>query len=454
MVETSTNQQALERSGGFGRFHVERGRRLASGIAAASLAVMVIWFWGVRKLDGLPDVGDPFDVEEARRPIVMPDGDNAYVLYTEAKGKLTRLPATLSRVDFPELTWSRAGSEVRDFLEKNREAMELWRQGSERPDALYNQPGRLAVDTLLPVVQELRTLANLAGLEGSRQAVNGAMDQAWVWYRAILRSSRHVGKHGVIIERLVGASIHEKALPRILRWAADPRVDADLLRQALDDTLAAEAMTPPLSEALKIEYLMYLRDLEELRVMVGEVPMPGGRFGWLEQMAAATGAKPQIQRIRLRATNDVERSRRALRLLFANWLAQVDKPAKDRARIAIQKPNLIYAPDPTAPPSARALAPADLDKAIDCTSLAQVIFRPIDPASTGGTPMARSPWEGDGLLARETRHRAVLIVKLAAELYRREHGQPPATAGSLLGPYLKVLPEGTERDDPIPDRAQ
>jgi hypothetical protein len=42
------------------------------------------------------------------------------------------------------------------------------------------------------------------------------MNEAWSWYRAILRSSRHVGKHGVIIERLVGASIHEKAVPRIL----------------------------------------------------------------------------------------------------------------------------------------------------------------------------------------------------------------------------------------------
>jgi hypothetical protein len=39
---------------------------------------------------------------------------------------------------------------------------------------------------------------------------------------------------------------------------------------------------------------------------------------------------------------------------------------------------------------------------------------------------------------------------LAAELYRREHGQAPETAGALLSTYLKVLPEGIERDDPIP----
>jgi hypothetical protein len=44
----------------------------------------------------------------------------------------------------------------------------------------------------------------------------------------------------------------------------------------------------------------------------------------------------------------------------------------------------------------------------------------------------------------------VLIVKLAAELYRREQGKPPANAGALLGRYLTVLPGGIKIDDPIP----
>ena len=64
------------------------------------------------------------------------------------------------------------------------------------------------------------------------------------------------------------------------------------------------------AESSGLEYLMFLRNLEEMRLMVKDIPMPGGRFGVLEQMVAATGAKPQIQRICLRATNDVERSRR------------------------------------------------------------------------------------------------------------------------------------------------
>ena len=42
---------------------------------------------------------------------------------------------------------------------------------------------------------------------------------------------------------------------------------------------------------------MFLRDLEEMRVMVKDIPMPGGRFGVLEQMVAATGVKAPIQAV-------------------------------------------------------------------------------------------------------------------------------------------------------------
>ena len=425
---------------------IGRGR-LVGAVGAAFLAVLVIGVWWVLDPDGLPDVGDPFDVAAARQSIFIDDSDNAYVLFAQAKGKQSRFTSAMSKLDLTTLVWSKAGAEIRNYLEQNREALELWRAGSERPDALYYQPGKEAIDTVIPLVQDTMILSRLGGLEGSRHQDQGEMVEAWAWYRAILRSSRLVGKHGVIVERMMGAFMYKHAARRIMNWAADPRVDARLLRKALDDTLAADAMTGPLSEALKVEYLMWLRDMEELRVTVNDVPMPGGRFGMLEQMVKATGAKPQIQRIRLRATNDVERSRRVMRLLFANWLAQVDRPASKRAPIAIARPTLIYASDLTAPSAARALAPEILDNAILNTALAQEMFRPSYPHFTGDG--SRVPWEGDGPLSREPRSRADLIVKLAAELYRRERGQAPTTAGALLGRYLKDLPEGIERDDPI-----
>ena len=270
-------------------------------MAVAFLAVLVLWIWGLRKLDGLPDVGDPFDVAEARKSVVIADADNAYVLYAQIQPKPFPLAAPLSSVDYAVLTWSKAGTHVRDFMAEDRPALELWREGSERPDALYHQPGQIAVDTILPVISGRAVSFATRGFGGIAARGKGRDGKSLDLVPRVLRSSRLVGRHGVIIERMVGASSHRDAAKRIVHWAADPRVDAGLLRKALDDTLAADAMTPPLSEALKLDYLMYLRDMEELRVIVGDIPMPGGRFGWLEQMVAATGAKSQIQRIRLRA---------------------------------------------------------------------------------------------------------------------------------------------------------
>ena len=211
---------------------VSPGRRLTLGVTIAAIVVGAVWICGMRSVDGLPDVGDPFDVAEARRPIDIPDSDNAYADYAAARGALARVPATLSKVDWAKLTWTDAGPTVREYLEVNRPALLKWREGTERPGAIYNQPGQLAFDTLLPVVQDLRTFARLAALEGSRLEEQKKMDEAWTWYRGMLRSSRHVGMHGVIIERLVGARLHEMASGRILNWAADPRVDKVLLRRA------------------------------------------------------------------------------------------------------------------------------------------------------------------------------------------------------------------------------
>ena len=76
---------------------------------------------------------------------------------------------------------------VRDYLETNRPALEKWREGTERPEALYHQSGEITVDTFLPMAQHLGTFGRLASLEGSRWEEQGAMDKAWSWYKAMPR---------------------------------------------------------------------------------------------------------------------------------------------------------------------------------------------------------------------------------------------------------------------------
>jgi hypothetical protein len=224
-----------------------------------------------------------------------------------------------------------------------------------------------------------------------------------------------------------------------------------LLRRALEDALTADLLTSPLSEALKLDYLIVTRDLDEMKLLPTEIPLPGGKEGLLEHLVPPwrTAVRREIQQYRFRASNELERSRRALRLVYANWLAQVDKPAAERAPSAIYGGVLIYQSGPTAPPAARAVAPETLAHAVDATLVAKRLVCVYE----GDRSMLAFDysWEGDSAFAHERRRRSVLLVKLAAELYRRERGKPAPNAGALLGTYLKNLPEGVGSGDPIPD---
>jgi hypothetical protein len=106
-----------------------RGRkrfRLVVVVVTAAIAMVAgTFWWRMRSLGDLPDVGDPFDVALASRPVWVPESENAYVLYSEARALCTRLPAGAARVDFTKLSWAKAGTIERDYLEANRPALEV-----------------------------------------------------------------------------------------------------------------------------------------------------------------------------------------------------------------------------------------------------------------------------------------------------------------------------------------
>jgi hypothetical protein len=261
--------------------------------------------------------------------------------------------------DFKTMTWSSAGQAVRAFVDQKRMALEKWRVGSERPDALYLQPEQMAMNQPIPLTRDM------------------------------------------------------------LEW-------------------------------FKLGYLYCVQPdiVQFLRESNRPVPpLPGGELGPLDQMASLASVRGPARMAWLRTSNGVERSRRAVRLLYTNWLAQVDRPATKQAPVAVREPLWIYAGDSAASPAASAVSPEGLAKAIERDEIAKtLLFQFLDRSKD---PML-APWELNSELARERRRRSALIVRLAAEWYRRERGQLPPTAGALLGIYLKELPEGIAANDPIP----
>ena len=155
---------------------------------------------------------------------------------------------------------------------------------------------------------------------------------------------------------------------------------------------------------------------------------------WCQELSVSDAAKTTIQAARVVVSSDRERSVRLARLMTANWMAQVDKIPSKRSKLVRNDPP-IYAADPSAPPASRALPPETLSKWLDSSLLAIRDYRSLNKYAY--------------VIDRERGRQARLVVHLAGELYRREHGEPPPSPEALVGPYLKALPEGFDaKGDP------
>src|SRR5262249_41126509 len=129
-------------------------------VALAILGLLALFagisIWRIRTADLLPDIGDPFDVALALRPVVIPDHENAFAACAEARIPVAAAPPDLwdaawkCRID--ALSWSSAKPEVRAFQQNHRAALEVWREGSERTDALYHQPSDMAFVMSMPLL--------------------------------------------------------------------------------------------------------------------------------------------------------------------------------------------------------------------------------------------------------------------------------------------------------------
>src|SRR6516165_5125077 len=75
--------------------------------ACIAVAAMVLAIWWLNSLNGLPDIGDPFDVA-AFRAFRLPDEQNAFTYLRRAKEKLTPLAGMVggNGADLGELQFS------------------------------------------------------------------------------------------------------------------------------------------------------------------------------------------------------------------------------------------------------------------------------------------------------------------------------------------------------------
>jgi hypothetical protein len=412
--------------------------RVTSAVALClTLIATALAIWWLTSLNGLPDIGEPFDIA-AFRAFSIPDDQNAFTFLRRADEKLTPYPSYFS------LSWSQADPKVRDWVEANRQAIELFQQGADQSDAA-NPAGESVVNG--------QRLAFLVLLEGDRRQERGDTAGAWDCYRAVLRMATHTRRRGSLRQRQDLDAYWNGLLQKQLEiWAADPRTTIAQLRNALDDVLKSEPRPDWDSFAIKAAYLEMVRALEQPLP-----PVAREEIGWeytyrLGDMQLSPDMVGYLSAARRFLLREPERSRRVLRLLYANYLAHLEtrplpprKPAVRAMLSHLTSTNPVtrgkvrvplYPVSPEAPAGARALPPQEIASWLVTTN--DIKLRIFVGSNI------QWPWSPDRL--RDRRAYSNLVLMLASEIYRRERGSLPPTEEALVGTYLKGLPDDGSAD--------
>jgi hypothetical protein len=412
-----------------------RGWRRLALLALYGLTALGIWALLLRQsqLARLPDVGDTFGVAALGESGQVSDDRNAFVLYRQAVERYREMnDAEGNAFNNADLQWSRANATLRHWVADNEQSITLMCLGTLRPDAFLGTPDHTA-DPLAPpekveVIRRLSWVADAALFKAGRLRSEGDRTGAWTLLKAVVRVSRDMERAVPSTStRQTAMTLVQYAQGPVTGWAGDPAVTPALLRQALDDLGALEALTPPISHFYRYEYqsaedsfmrLSLSTVLHDQRVLG---ILPSRRFDLLPDLEVYLRGEP-------------ERSRRVLRLLAANDLAWCDRPVAERPAFAIPRLR-IYDHDPAAPAAARALLPDDLARSTD-SSL-------ISPALK---------WRLGDLEEWERNDRwslSLLRSAVAAALLSRDPEQPQATPHALRR-YLPVPGDTPKRDEAEP----
>jgi hypothetical protein len=401
------------------------GRWIVGLSFLACVAIAAFLFWRATSIHSLPNIPDPFDrVREGVVPI--PDDENAFTFYRRAYA-VFKADAPRLRASFYD-DWSKIGDRELNILDNQHEALALWLEGTKRDRAILVQPIDAIADTALDVNARLRNFSAMANLRAFQLQHEGDMAGSWTWLRANLRAGRHSGMNGFVVERLIGMAVYSSASKQAMHWADDPRVDARLLRQALNEVLAIDALTAPYRETFRGEFFATMNTIDDPEARERAVCMEKGTGKDL------SGTFRNRLEARLATLyHEPERSRRVTRLIIANWLSACDLPPAEREarKVKIGKMTLFRpGPGESSPVSLEAIAGWK--------------------ASTRYVKELLDWFNFTDAMKRDELARAAILIHLAEQLYKREHGELPATVDALIGPYLPTIPAGYVPPDDRP----
>lgn len=399
----------------------KRRWRWTGFVLLAITAVLVSLPFGMhaKSVRAFPDAPEPFDLKVSGE-IPLPQEQNAFEHFRKAAATLAPLNSMLpDQQILSGVKWSEWQPAYRNWLASNGEAVKHFHRGAECLDGVDIQPKNFSYTYTDPrIVFGQKEVVYLVALDAVRREAEADWGGAWEDYRAILQGSRHFGRHGGFMERARGAEYMIVGANGAIRWSAQPDVNARLLRVALKDVLELRSRTAPLSANLQAEYF-YFGNLVEL--LFNENLAEDSGF----QIAPAAAGSDWMQTgwFHNYLKGEPEISRRVARLVWKNWMSQVDKPLYQRAEwgrgdlfqldLALQTANL--------------QSDEELHALVSRTTFAVAYL----PATRRMLPV----------FDRDACRQGLLELALALQLYAREHdGSLPETLDGLRPKYLKELP--------------
>lgn len=361
------------------------------------------------RISGVPDPGDPFDVAAFTATTVAPEA-NAFEQFRRAAALFRPLATEPSAETLEKALdegWDSAPDSVRQWVTDNAPAREFFEAGADCPDALYIPPAELRWSTPLPLMNDLRALQRAQMLEAARLRAEGDHEGAWKRLHAGYRASRHCGRRGSVIERLVGCALHGMAVAHLARWAADPKTTAVELERAREAVRGDYRLTAPLSTNYKCDYLMTFNAPDELLMS-----HPAA--------ASSSSSSPQSWAVKtaLWVFGEPELTARIGKHVYGNLLSQCDLPLAQQVSATGIHLQLFDTSAPGTPAAANAVAPP---ATIDAMARRSLIARLISPADT----------QIQRAVAREQGRQAVLELLLDVERVRRNTGRFPENTAAL-----------------------
>lgn len=312
-------------------------RRVAIPLFLIALVLLAPTLVRGYRLSLVPDVPEPFDTDAVLHAVV-PDEQNAFVEYRQAMDRLVALSNEEKDASEKALAsaWADVPEAVRRWVDDNRHVLDLWKEGTTKPDAQLIRADQLDSKTTIPIAN-LQALRQLVLLNAKRLAADGNPEQAWELLRCGLRTGHHFGLRGGMLERSAGLSISWAASEEIVRWAQDSDVTTEMLRRAQKEIDEVQLLKPPLSAALQREYLMMRETIKS-----------ASNSGILSRVSGGSSI-PVIGTLSLYTLGELALCERCLKHAFGNYLGQVDKPRHERTK----QTGLYYCfePDPKSAPN-------------------------------------------------------------------------------------------------------